>query len=112
MYDETARQSVKTPPIVDKIYGEGKTFINYLADKDILSGIKVDIGLFPIEGTKDETSTEGLDGLDQRCKEYYQMGCRFAKWRAVFKISEKDGTPSEEAIKKNAYNLARYGRIC
>jgi len=51
-----------------------------------------------------------LDGLGKRCAEYYEMGCRFAKWRAVLKIG--NGLPSEAAIKENAHGLAKYGAIC
>ena len=75
-----------------------------------MSGIKVDIGLVMLESTNAETITQGLDGLNDRCKEYYEMGMRFAKWRAVFKIEE--GCPSQDAILENARGLARYGRIC
>lgn len=63
-----------------------------------------------IGGTKDETATTGLDGLGKRCAEYYALGCRFAKWRAVLKIG--DGCPSELSIKETAHSLARYGSIC
>merc|ERR1711988_930679 len=74
------------------------------------SGIKVDLGLVMMEGTDGETITQGLDGLNARCEEYYNMGMRFAKWRAVIKI--EDDCPSDEAILENARGLARYGRIC
>ena len=60
-----------------------------------------------IEGTNDETQTFGLDGLSKRTAEYYAMGCRFAKWRAVVKIGEN--LPSEVSIKETAHSLARYG---
>ena len=40
-------------------------------------------------GSNDETVTEGLDGLRERLKEYYDLGARFTKWRAVYKITEK-----------------------
>jgi len=61
-------------------------------------------------GLEGETFIKGLDGLAARCKEYYEMGCRFAKWRAVLKIG--DGMPSEAAIMANARGLAAYGAIC
>jgi len=61
-------------------------------------------------GTNEETATQGLDGLGKRCAEYYQMGCRFAKWRAVLKIG--NGCPSEMAVRETAHSLARYGSIC
>ena len=76
----------------------------------ILPGIKVDTGVALIEGTNDETYTQGLDGLGARTAEYYAMGCRFAKWRAVVKIG--DGCPSELAITETAHALAtRYGAL-
>jgi fructose-bisphosphate aldolase class I len=81
-----------------------------LLDRGIHCGIKVDTGLVNIGGTNDETATQGLDGLGKRCEEYYKMGCRFAKWRAVLKIG--NGCPSDVAIRENAHNLARYGSIC
>lgn len=100
MYDETARQST----------ADGNTFCSVLRDNGILPGIKVDTGVMLIQGTKDESATMGLDGLAARCAEYYQMGCRFAKWRAVLKI--EDNLPSEQAIMETAHSLARYATIC
>ena len=100
MYDETARQSTK----------DGKSFCELQTDLGILPGIKVDIGVGLIEGTNDETQTFGLDGLSSRAAEYYKMGCRFAKWRAVVKIG--DDCPSEVSIRETAHSLARYGQIC
>eukprot|EP00960_Hanusia_phi_P062590 765207-Hanusia_phi.AAC.3 len=96
-YDETLRSKDQT----------GTPLIKYLQDAGIVVGIKVDKGLEVIPGTDGETSTKGLDGLAERCKEYYDMGARFAKWRAVYKISAKE--PSDVAIKENAWALARYG---
>jgi len=61
-------------------------------------------------GTKDESATQGLDGLAARAKTFYDKGCRFAKWRAVLKIG--DGLPSDLAIHETAHTLARYGSIC
>lgn len=77
LFDETARQSDKT----------GKRFIDVLNDKGIVAGIKVDQGLQILHGTN-ESWTAGLDTLDKRTKEYYAMGCRFAKWRAVLSINQ------------------------
>lgn len=76
MFDETVRDSTVG----------GVKFTKVLQDKGIYCGIKVDTGLVPIAGTDDETITQGLDGLGKRCAEYYKLGCRFAKWRAVLKI--------------------------
>ena len=82
-----------------------------LRARGIHCGIKVDTGLQIIGGTDGETATQGLDGLGARCAEYYKLGCRFAKWRAVLKI-DKDCCPSEAAIAETAHSLARYGSIC
>ena len=100
IFDETARD----------VGSDGKPLIQHLKDKDILIGLKVDTGMTVIEGTNDESATTGLDGLGARCKEYYEMGARFAKWRAVVKIG--DGCPSDVSIKETAHSLARYGNIC
>ena len=61
-------------------------------------------------GTDEETTTQGLDGLGARCAKYYAAGARFAKWRAVLKISAT--CPSPHAVHENAYGLARYAAIC
>jgi len=63
-----------------------------------------------IDGLDGETATQGLDDLGKRCAAYYQAGARFAKWRAVLKITETG--PSEHAIIENAHGLARYASIC
>ena len=101
MFDETVRDTNK----------EGKKFVDILTERGILCGIKVDTGLVEIGGTDGETATQGLDGLGKRCAEYYQMGCRFAKWRAVLKITPS-GCPTEAAVRETAHSLARYGSIC
>ena len=85
MYDETARDSGL----------DGTKFVDGLAAKGIIPGIKIDAGLTTIEGTNDETATMGLDGMSARAREYYGMGIRFAKWRAVIKINKANGCPSE-----------------
>lgn len=94
----------------DETCKDDKKFCDLLKSKGIHSGIKVDTGLMIIGGTDDETATQGLDGLGKRCAEYYKLGCRFAKWRAVLKIGK--GLPSDVAIEENAVALARYGSIC
>jgi fructose-bisphosphate aldolase, class I len=86
LYDETARDKGSN----------GNTLVSMLLDKGILAGIKVDTGMVVIDGTNDESATQGLDGLGKRTKEYYDMGIRFAKWRAVVKIG--DGCPSDVSI--------------
>jgi len=88
----------------------GKDLVQPLRDAGILLGIKVDLGTKHLPGTDDETYTQGLTDLDKRCATYYKAGCRFAKWRAVLRISAN--TPSPLAIKENADTLAKYAAIC
>jgi fructose-bisphosphate aldolase class I len=99
-YDETLRQKTK----------DGTPFPQYLAKLGIVPGIKVDTGAKPLAGFPNETITEGLDGLRERLDEYYKLGARFAKWRAVIDIA--DGIPSQFAIDANAHALARYAALC
>jgi fructose-bisphosphate aldolase class I len=101
LFEETTKQSTK----------DGKKFMDLLKELGVLPGIKVDKGTAIIPGTNDETATLGLDDLAKRAKEFYDIGCRFAKWRAVLKISA-DGCPSDVAIQENAWGLARYAAIC
>jgi len=100
LYDETIRQKTK----------DGTPFPEYLAKKGIIPGIKVDTGAKALALFKGETITEGLDGLRERLVEYYKLGARFAKWRAVIDIGE--GIPSAFAIEANAQALARYAALC
>ena len=100
MYDETLRQSDDS----------GKTLVELLADKDILSGIKVDNSTHDLAGAPGEFITEGLDGLRGRLAEYYKLGARFTKWRALITIGE--GRPSDYAINTNMHALARYSALC
>ncbi|MBV8806211.1 MAG: fructose-bisphosphate aldolase class I, partial [Sinobacteraceae bacterium] len=99
MYDETIRQKTK----------DGTPFPELLAKKGIVPGIKVDLGAKPLALFKGETITEGLDGLRERFVEYYKLGARFAKWRAVIDIA--DGIPTSFAIHANAHALARYAAL-
>eukprot|EP00177_Eucheuma_denticulatum_P005751 GFKZ01010494.1.p1 GENE.GFKZ01010494.1~~GFKZ01010494.1.p1 ORF type:complete len:412 (+),score=70.77 GFKZ01010494.1:1705-2940(+) len=101
MFEETLFQSS----------ADGVPFVKILQDKGIVPGIKVDTGLTALPRTKAETATTGLDGLPDRCKRYYEQGARFAKWRAVMRISKADGAPSDAAIFENAHALARYAQI-
>jgi fructose-bisphosphate aldolase class I len=89
---------------------DGTDLIQTLKDQGVMVGIKVDLGTKPLPGTKDETYTQGLTDLDIRCKKYYAHGARFAKWRAVLKISPCD--PSPLSIKENSETLAKYAAIC
>ncbi|KAL4617819.1 fructose-bisphosphate aldolase A [Arapaima gigas] len=88
----------------------GKVFSQLLREKDIVVGIKVDKGVVPLAGTNGETTTQGLDGLNERCAQYKKDGADFAKWRCVLKITPT--TPSNLAIMENANVLARYASIC
>uniref|UniRef100_A0A8D3DHI9 Fructose-bisphosphate aldolase n=1 Tax=Scophthalmus maximus TaxID=52904 RepID=A0A8D3DHI9_SCOMX len=89
---------------------DGTSFPTLIKDRGIVVGIKVDKGVVPLAGTNGETTTQGLDGLSERCAQYKKEGADFAKWRCVLKIS--DNTPSELAIFENANVLARYASIC
>ncbi|GFO21710.1 fructose-bisphosphate aldolase [Plakobranchus ocellatus] len=100
LFDETFRQSTT----------DGVPFVKILKDKGIIPGIKVDKGVVPLAGSINECTTQGLDGLAERCAEYKKGGCGFAKWRCVLKISEH--TPSHQAMIENANVLARYASIC
>lgn len=101
LYDETIRQKAKDgTPLVDIMKAAGS-----------IPGIKVDLGAKPLPGptSKIETITEGLDGLRERFAEYYKLGARFAKWRAVITIA--DGLPTWNCVKANAHALARYAAL-
>lgn len=89
---------------------DGVPFPKLLKDQGIVVGIKVDKGTAPLAGTDGETTTQGLDGLSERCAQYKKDGADFAKWRCVLKIS--DHAPSSLAIYENANVLARYASIC
>ena len=99
LFDETLRQSAQ----------DGTPLIELIKNQGALPGIKVDKGLMPLDSSPEETVTQGLDGLDERCKEYLSLGAKFTKWRAVIKIS--DSIPSDECIKANMQALAKYARI-
>jgi len=100
LYDETIRQQKS----------DGTPFIRVLIEAGIVPGIKVDTGAKELAGHPGEKVTEGLDGLRDRLQEYFQMGARFAKWRAVIAIGE--GLPSWGCIEANAHALARYAALC
>jgi len=100
LFDETIRQKTK----------DGTPIIQVLIDAGIIPGIKVDSGAKDLAAHPGEKISEGLDGLSNRLIEYYQMGARFAKWRAVINIS--DSIPTRGAIEANALTLARYAALC
>jgi len=89
---------------------DGRPLVELLKEKNIIPGIKVDKGVKDLFGSEGECTTQGLDDLDVRCKQYKADGCRFAKWRCVLKINKN--TPSYQAIMENANVLARYASIC
>ncbi len=102
LYDETIRQKAADgTPLVDIIKAAGA-----------IPGIKVDAGAKPLAGFPGDTITEGLDGLRERLADYYKLGARFAKWRAVIDIDTGKGVPSANSIASNAHALARYAALC
>ncbi len=100
LFDETLRQKTR----------DGVNFADYLKKNGIIPGIKVDAGAHDMPLHPGEKVTEGLDKLPQRMKEYFGMGARFAKWRAVITIGES--IPSAACLKANAHALARYSAAC
>jgi fructose-bisphosphate aldolase class I len=102
LFDETIRQKAADgTPLVDVIRAAGS-----------IPGIKVDAGAKPLAGFPGDTITEGLDGLRERLAEYYKLGARFAKWRAVIDINDEEAVPSGYAIDANCHALARYAALC
>ncbi len=99
LFDETLRQNDS----------RGKSFAHVLESKGIIPGIKVDKGLVPFPNFPEEEVTEGLDGLSLRLREYYELGARFTKWRAVIRITED--TPTEGALTWNMHAMARYAAL-
>ena len=99
LFDETIKQKTLNGPTVPEL----------IAEYGAVPGIKVDKGAKPLAGSPNETVTEGLDGLRERLAEYYKLGARFTKWRAVYKIGSK--FPSSQSIKSNAHALARYAAL-
>ncbi|MFS2316853.1 class I fructose-bisphosphate aldolase [Maricaulis sp. D1M11] len=104
MYDETLRQNA----------ADGTPLVKLITDAGAVPGIKVDTGAKPLAGSEGETITEGLDGLRDRLSEYFEIGARFAKWRAVINIGKDgdDSMPSQYCIATNVHALARYAALC
>ena len=98
LFDETIRQNAK----------DGTSLVDLMNSQGALPGIKVDKGLQPI-GDSDETVTVGLDGLDERLKEYSLLGAKFTKWRAVIKIG--NNLPTDNCIDANMKALADYAKV-
>ena len=99
LFDETLRQTSSS----------GISITELIKKNGSIPGIKVDKGAKLLAGSDGEKVTEGLDGLRERMEEYYKLGARFAKWRAVYTISNKH--PSEQCINSNAHALARYAAL-
>ena len=99
LFDETIRQKTST----------GISIPELIEKNNAVVGIKVDMGAKKLAGSSEETVTEGLDKLRERLNEYYKLGARFTKWRAVYNIGEK--YPSAQSIKSNAHALARYAAM-
>jgi fructose-bisphosphate aldolase, class I len=100
MYDETIRQKDS----------QGIPLAEVCTRLGIIPGIKVDTGAKDLAGSPGEKITEGLDGLRDRLSEYYRMGARFAKWRAVIRITDR--LPSQACLSVNAHALGRYAALC
>jgi fructose-bisphosphate aldolase class I len=101
LFEETLNQ--KTNP--------GVLFSDHLNSLGILPGIKVDGGAKDHSDFPNEKITEGLDGLSERLKKYYEQGARFTKWRAVIQIDKEKGLPSKGSVVENAIRLAKYAKI-
>ncbi len=99
LFDETIRQKAK----------DGMPLIKLINNQGALPGIKVDKGLKPLEDSPEESLTQGLEGLDERCREYEEIGAKFTKWRAVIRIGES--IPSQNCIDQNMQALADYAKI-
>ena len=99
LFEETLKQNAEN----------GTSLVQVISNQGALPGIKVDKGLTPISEGSKETVTNGLDDLDQRCKEYYQIGAKFTKWRAVINIG--NGIPTDDCINENMLRLANYAKI-
>ena len=100
LFDETVRQRAD----------DGRRFVDILSGEGITPGIKVDRGAKPLSGAPGELVTEGLDGLRERLAEYWSLGARFAKWRAVIAIGPD--RPTTTCLATNAHALARYAALC
>ncbi len=99
LYDSTIRENTD----------QGVPFADILVARGIVPGIKVDMGVKPLPNSGEEMITRGLDGLEDRCREYYDIGARFTKWRAVITIGEN--IPTSACIELNAVQMAQYALI-
>jgi fructose-bisphosphate aldolase class I len=99
LFDTTIREKTSAGISIPELIEKNNTVV----------GIKVDKGTKKLAGSPEETITDGLDGLRERLKEYYKLGARFTKWRAVYSIGKS--YPSVQSIKSNAHALARYSAL-
>ena len=99
LFDETLRQ----------VGADGTPLVKVLTEQEMIPGIKVDTGAKSLAGSPEEKVTEGLDGLRERLAEYYELGARFTKWRAVIAIDA--GIPTSYCIDVNAHALARFAAL-
>ena len=79
LYDET----------INQISNGGKTIPSMISETGAVPGIKVDTGAKDLANSLDEKVTEGLDGLRERLKKYYELGARCTKWRGAYNIGKK-----------------------
>ncbi|MGD0710836.1 MAG: class I fructose-bisphosphate aldolase [Bacteroidales bacterium] len=108
--DESISGVILCDETIHQMKKDETSFIKAISDAGIIPGIKVDAGAKDMAGHPGEKVSEGLDGLRERLKEYFQMGARFAKWRAVIAIG--NSIPSRGCIEANAHALARYAALC
>lgn len=101
LFDETLRQTT----------GGGVPFPLLLEQNGVLPGVKVDLGLEPVNESPGETTTKGIEGLGDRCREYYALGARFTKWRSALRIDVALGLPSGPVVQANSKALAQYASI-
>ena len=99
LFEETLKQDA----------ADGTSLVNVISSQGALPGIKVDKGLTPMNEDSEETVTNGLDDLNQRCQEFYKIGAKFTKWRAVITIG--DNIPTDACINENMLRLADYAKI-
>tara|TARA_B100000497_G_scaffold117970_1_gene143775 strand:+ start:811 stop:1824 length:1014 start_codon:yes stop_codon:yes gene_type:complete len=99
LFEETLKQNAT----------DGTSLVNVISSQGALPGIKVDKGLTLMNEDSEETVTNGLDDLNQRCQEFYKIGAKFTKWRAVITIG--DNIPTDACINENMLRLADYAKI-
>ena len=99
LFEETLKQNA----------ADGTSLVNVISSQGALPGIKVDKGLTLMNEDSEETVTNGLDDLNQRCQEFYKIGAKFTKWRAVITIG--DNIPTDACINENMLRLADYAKI-